>query len=208
MDRKTGGQLRISPNLILIGAQKSGTTALYNYLKDLDDVHMSYPLKEPRYFMDFAFTQKFFRKKKKLHIKSRDQLLSRYMLKGYGGQSWFGEASTGYTISDNSKTHQIPEKIFTSNPDTRLIYILRNPFERMVSNFLHARRHKLTEANLDNLVMKGGALIQNSLYFKQLSAYLEIFPREQILVVFFEQMKNEPEQFLRKIHSPSPVDAR
>ena len=40
-----------TPNFVIIGAQKSGTTSLYEYLRAHPDVFMSSPLKEPGYFL-------------------------------------------------------------------------------------------------------------------------------------------------------------
>ena len=39
----------IMPNFLIIGAAKSGTTALYHYLKQHPQIYMS-PVKEPRFF--------------------------------------------------------------------------------------------------------------------------------------------------------------
>ena len=71
-----------SPNFLVIGAQKAGSTSLYEYLKGHPDIFMSYP-KEPEFFA----TDKFYFKGFKFYEK---------FFSGYQGQKRIGEASTSY----------------------------------------------------------------------------------------------------------------
>jgi len=85
---------RLTPNLIIIGAQKSGTTSLHNYLDQHPDIFMAKPIKEPGYFCDFEFISNYFRNLPNgANFKSRADILKNYMLQGYSGEQYFGESS-------------------------------------------------------------------------------------------------------------------
>ena len=60
-------------DFIIIGAQKSGTTSLHNYLDKHPDIFMSKPFKEPRYFMPFSFVKKYYKEQKNpIYLKSKN----------------------------------------------------------------------------------------------------------------------------------------
>ena len=97
---------KICPNLLIIGAQKSGTTSLYHYLKIHPHVFMSNPLKEPGYYWRFDKVKDYFARKG-ITIESRHDLLANHMLKNYKGEPVFGEASTYYTIGNYRTNYKI-----------------------------------------------------------------------------------------------------
>src|SRR5919108_5987197 len=109
------------PNLIIIGAQKCGTSALHHYLGLHPDIFMSHE-KELNFFMQ---------------RKNWDK-----------GRAWYesmfpcnatvrGEASPGYT--DYPTEPRVAERMHSLIPDAKLIYIVRHPIERMISQYVHQR---------------------------------------------------------------------
>jgi hypothetical protein len=175
------------PNLVIIGAQKSGTTSLYHCLNSHSQIFMTYPIKEPGYFMKQEFIISLFRRLKH-PVASRQEVLERYMLKGYRPARYFGDASAYYTFADLAKTHRVPARMKNADPDMRLIYILRSPFARIVSGYLHAHRAKYVQGDFAQFLQTthyDNALL-TSRYWYQLQNYLQHFGKEQIKVVLFE----------------------
>jgi Sulfotransferase domain len=186
-DKKTVARARTSsglPSFIVIGAMKSGTSSLYHYLRQHPEVCMS-STKETDFFIEG---------------------------RNYGkGLDWYrslftdhdkvcGEASPNY-----SKRHRhrgVPARLRQIIPDARLIYILRDPVDRIVSHYLHNRalgreRRGLAEAVAAKSYRNN--YVRTSMYQFQLSAFARRFPLERILVVTTEELKDEQARTLRNI---------
>src|ERR671923_1441551 len=154
----------VLPNLIVIGAAKCGTTSLHEYLDAHPEVAMSRE-KELDFFVEE---------------------------KSWGrGVEWYerqfadapvrGESSPSYTAYPRYRG--VPERIRTVVPDAKLVYLVRDPIERIVSHFRHrqvVRPGALEDAFADPYRREG--LVAPSRYWLQLERYLEHFPPEQILV--------------------------
>lgn len=127
-----------TPNFIIAGAAKSGTTSLANYLNHHPDVCMS-PLKEPKFFTSellkheycgpgdhavFAETIKTFSDYKKLFSHCQTNTLT-------------GEASADILYYSH---HTAPLMLDLIGPDLKIIIILRNPIERAFSAYSHLVR--------------------------------------------------------------------
>jgi Sulfotransferase domain len=177
------------PNFLVIGAMKSGTTALYYYLEQHPEVYMS-PVKEPNFFSSQgegnaadAIT----------HIGAYQDLF-----KGVSGERAIGEASHCY-LYDPRAVAEIRRHI----PEVKLIAVLRNPIDRAYSHFLHMVRngtepvgsfaHALRE---DEVGVHRGQTFQDyigrGLYYNQLKRYLVAFPREQVRVYLYEDLSGAP----------------
>lgn len=116
------------PDLFIIGAPKSGTTSLYEYLIGHPGVYMS-PVKEPFYFAPDVVTgprRRSFRygvdeqRYLDLFVNARDEVR-------------VGEASTGYMISERAAS-----LVRQFRPDARVIAMVRNPID--VIHALHNER--------------------------------------------------------------------
>ena len=110
----------MKPTFIVVGAQKGGTDSLYGYLRDHPDVAMADP-KEPHYFAhvtgDWAAYQRSF---------------------GSRPAKAFGEASTSYM-----PVRRAAERIRGAlGPGVRLVFILRDPVERLYSAFFNMKRDR------------------------------------------------------------------
>jgi Sulfotransferase family len=116
-----------------------------------------------------------------------------------------GEASTDYTNLPESAG--AAERIHSAVPGARLIYLVRDPLDRMASHYAHARatgveRRSLAEAISD----PQDSYFMRSCYATQLKPFLELFPREQILVETQERLLRERESTLRRIFEFVGVD--
>src|SRR5665213_3487944 len=109
------------PDFFIIGAPKCGTTALYHYLSEHPEVHMSSP-KEPHFF-------------------SRDLPLSRIVRTAEEYAALFSEAPTDAVTGEGSTWYLFSEvavpEILSLRPDARFVVILRNPVHAVQS--LHAQ---------------------------------------------------------------------
>lgn len=187
-------------NLIIIGAQKSGTTTLYKYLAAQPHIHMSYPFKEPGYFNDWTFIRRYFERDRGYRIGSREELYRRYMLKGYAGQPLFGEASTYYTIGDQSRGQHIPQRMMKEcGPEVKLIYIMRDPFERMRSNYLHLIRKNYTSGAYQNVIQEEEILVKTGRYHYQLEPYAATFGQKNLLLLEFDELRHHPSRIIRRL---------
>jgi hypothetical protein len=170
------------PDFLIIGAMKCGTTSLYNYLRDHPEIAMS-QLKEPSYFCH-----------------SYDRPLSWYQsLFPKKEDAVLGEASTHYT---KYPIHNgIPARIHDVLPSVKLIYLVRDPVERIVSQYVHERtRDEETRPMSDCLTLeKTNPYIAYSCYAEQIKQYRPYFEDEQILVVNAHKLKNERQQTLHRI---------
>ncbi|ORE85152.1 hypothetical protein ATO7_15252 [Oceanococcus atlanticus] len=188
------------PNLIIMGAQKSGTTSLHEYLKVHPDIFMSSPIKEPGLFLGEERARTFWNTAGQ-PIASLHELLHERMLQGYQGERWFGDGSTHYTIGQRSRAWDIPQRMQAANPDMRFIYILRNPVERILSNYHHSRSKGRCQGTLTDFLAskEGPGSILTSRYWYQLEAYLELFPANQFHVVVFEEFIRQPHHHMHQV---------
>jgi len=188
------------PTFLLIGAGKSGTTSLNNYLKQHPEIFMS-PVKEPQYFAfgDKALT---------FNGPGDPQLISRIphniqdyrsLFGGVTKQKAIGEASTA-----NIYIPRASERIQKILPNAKLIAILRNPVERAYSNFLHQVRlgfeplvdfTKALQAEEERIQRNWSYRFhykKRGFYYGQLKAYFDRFHRDQMRICLFEDLVSNP----------------
>ena len=122
------------PDYLLIGAAKSGTTAVARYLQQHPEVFLTEP-KEPRYFA-FAGSSLEIpglpKSRRREYYTDEASYLALYS--GAGGKKAAGEASVSY-ISEAGTA----ERIYARVPEVKILAILRDPVERAYSNFLFLR---------------------------------------------------------------------
>jgi len=189
---------KIEPNLVIIGAQKSGTSSLHKYLDQHPSIFMAKPIKEPGYYLDFELAQKFLAKRN-INFKNKEILLTKFMLRNYKGEKYVGESSTYYTIGNIGIDNNVAENIFSTNPETKLIYILRNPIARMISNYTHGLERGYHSYSINQFFSKDEKPLLTSLYYHQLSPFLKYFDANQIKVVLFEELISNPDSCLQEI---------
>jgi Sulfotransferase domain len=177
------------PNFLIIGAMKSGTTALYYYLEQHPEIYMS-PVKEPNFF---SSQEQENAANTVTHIGTYQHLF-----RGASGEKAIGEASHSYLYEPGAVA-----EIRRYVPEARLIAILRNPIDRAYSHFLHMVRSG-TEP-LDDFaqalrVEEVGIheertfqdYIGRGLYYDQLKRYFGTFPREQVRIYLYEELSDAP----------------
>ncbi|MBB5211836.1 sulfotransferase family protein [Microbulbifer hydrolyticus] len=174
---------QVLPDFLIVGAMKSATTTIYEQLKSLDGIFMP-ALKEPNFFSD-----------PKQFDRGMDWYQSLFL--AAKESDIIGEASTHYTkLPTYGNT---VDRIALHLPDIKIIYIMRDPIDRLVSQYIHEWTCKKINCSLDEAVEKHPELIQYSCYFYQIQPYIERFGMENVLPVFFERIKRDPENELERI---------
>lgn len=188
-----------APNLFLIGAPRSGTTTLYYHLRNHPQIFFP-ELKEPHFFgTDLGLKAGGY----KTCISSYRELF----LKAVSTFQHRGDASVFYLYSKEA-----PANIHFFNPDAKILAILRQPVDMMYSMFSFSLRHGAEVINdfekaLDaEPTRKQGkripksVFIEESLFYRdisnyspQLKRYYDLFPKEQIRVYLFEDLKENAE---------------
>lgn len=179
------------PNLIVIGAVKCGTTSLHYYMGLHPEISMTWE-KEPHFFV---------------RERNWDKGLEWYKSNFTENTMIRGETSPGYTKYPIFKG--VPERMHAVVPDAKLIYILRDPIDRMVSNYIqnysNGNESRTTEEALSHLD-DNNPYICNSKYYMQLEQYLNYFPRSHILIITLEDLYNHRMAVLKKIFRFLDVD--
>ena len=123
------------PNLLIVGAAKSGTTSLHNYLKQHPDIYMSNH-KEPHFLINNEIGVN--RIPKGIN---NLQDYSNLFLNG-ASQKYRGESSAMYLQFPEIAIKNIDRYL---DEDVKIIIMLRNPIERAFSGYQHVKRYNLDE---------------------------------------------------------------
>lgn len=157
-------------DFMIIGAQKCGTTSLATQLADHPAVCFCAE-KEPGYFNQAADWRAGIEAYHALYSPQPGQLC--------------GEASTFYTfLPEFPGTH---ERLFEYNPDLKLIYVMRQPVERALSHYTHNLVRELDTRPPEVALFAAPEYVNRSRYGVQLRPYLELFERDNVLLVVFEE---------------------
>lgn len=204
--------LRPLPDFLIIGAQKAGTTALYAYLRWHPQV-TGPSFKEVSFFdRHYARGSRWYR----AHLPARPrQWIAR---RRDGRWPTVGEASPSYLFHPLA-----PERVSALIPAARLIAVLRNPVDRALSHYQHevalGREHLSFEEALDreDERMRGEleriagdptyfshawwnyTYVARGRYAEQLERWYEAFPREQLLVLFSEELLEHPAETYARV---------
>lgn len=210
--REATAAYRALPDFIIIGAQRCGTTSLYNYLLQHPRVLPAFH-KEVHYFdLHFHEGVAWYRS----HFPLCEHLPLARKLSRAAYKS--GEASPYYIFHPLA-----PRRVATLLPRCKLIALLRNPVDRAYSHYHHqvrmghetltfeeaidAERERLegeTERLMDDETYRSHSYqyysyLTRGEYAKQLERWMEYFPREQILVLASEELFASPREVVWKV---------
>lgn len=201
------------PNFLVIGANKAGTSSIYQYLDQHSQVYMS-PVKEPMFFSLVGGQLNGNWRDRDESFKWAAGTLEEYqaLFRGVAGEKAIGEASTSYLHCPTSADcirHYIP--------DVRLIAILRDCAERAYSNYLmYVERgwEKLAFAQAireeENRIRSGYPMgwhyVKLGFYYEPLKHFFEVFERSQIQVYLYNDLKADPVGLMQDIFRFLGVD--
>ncbi len=199
------------PKFLIIGAGKSGTTALFKYLQEHPQIFMP-RVKEPDFFavegqtpvdprldpeMLYYYPQAVYTAEayQELFKEATDDMMS-------------GEASTMYLYKPDAHL-----RIKKYVPDVKMIAIFRNPAERLYSRYLHlARDDQQPKGEITDMFDKSTIwwrrhdLIYEGFFYRHLKKYFDLFPREQFKIFLYEDLMKENERVIREIYQFLGVD--
>jgi hypothetical protein len=178
----------MSDHFFIAGAQRSGTTYLYHVLAEHPEIEMARPVRpEPKFFLSDALF---------------DRGLAYYHDHFFPGKpgAWLrGEKGASYIESE-----KVAQRISQWFPDTRIIFILRDPIERAISNYWFSVNNGLEQAPLEEafrheeerwqqydhaqVSASPYAYLRRGRYVDFIQVYERYFRPEQLLVTLYEQL--------------------
>jgi hypothetical protein len=196
------------PNFFLVGAMKSGTTSLYQYLNAHPQIYMS-PVKEPNYFCKDWMPQPTERTRG-MPADWNDYLR---LFEAAGNQTAIGEASIVYLCSKCAaqEIHQVA-------PNSRILMLLRNPVERAYSQYLnewkmnyqHASFREELERSRGPSELLGWVAphphIALGMYHDQVKRYLDRFGPDQVRVYLHDDLKRDAKSLVANVYGFLGVD--
>jgi hypothetical protein len=175
------------PNLLIIGAMKASTTLLYKVLGGHPAVWFPEE-KEPSIFIDGIYEQ--------------PGAWERYcglFAACPEGKLFRGEASIAYT--KHPHLGDVPKRIAEKLGQPKLIYMLRDPVERAISNFRHSharnaypRGHRFGQALREDPIV-----VDASRYMMQLRRYWEVFGEGSVHILLAEELHEEQGRAMRGV---------
>ena len=201
----------VLPNFFTVGAAKSGTTSLYQYLNQHPEVFVP-EIKEPCFF-SFAEKQVSFSNEVSFFITKWHDYLNLY--KKSVGFKAVGDFSTPY-LYFYKETIQNIKKFIPNYQGLKIIIILRNPIDRAFSQYMHNvrdLREKLSFEEAIKLEEKRMAenyhfdffYIDRGFYYRQVKAYLENF--KNVKIFLFEEYKKNVFAVLKGICEFLEIDS-
>lgn len=202
------------PNVLMIGAARCGTTALYHLLKQ-----------HPQIFLPVQKELDFFPAEgKKLNFRGpcdynmNNRAVTR--LEKYA--SYFSEVKDEKAVLEISPWYLYSEiaaeRIYHHIPDVKIVVMLRNPVDRAFSHYVLMRKLgfeplldfsealKEEERRIRDNWAFGWHYLRVGLYAEQLKRYYDIFDEGQIKVFLYEEFKKEPDAFFKELFDFIGVD--
>jgi hypothetical protein len=207
--RLTTAPIRTLPDFVIIGAQKCGTSFLYQLLVQHPHVKPAFA-KEVHYFdLNFRKGDNWYRSYFPVHVRNSRKYIT-------------GEASPYYLFHPHA-----PRRASTVLPDAKLIVMLRNPVDRAYSHYQHqVKRGKgegretltfeeaieaekrllpgevskmLQDEFYESLRHRTRSYLRRGIYIDQLLAWSSFFPRKQMLILKSEDLFNDTTNVLERI---------
>jgi hypothetical protein len=156
------------PSFLGIGAQKCGTSWLTHVLAEHPQLYLPEVARELHFF-DLYY----------------DRGLPWY-------RSFFEDAPAGAITGEITPSYifhpDAVERIAETLPECRLIAILRDPVERLQSQYRMAYASGRFSGNMEAFLASDDSALPRGFYGEQLGRYLTRFPRERLLVLIFEEI--------------------
>lgn len=196
------------PQLFIVGAAKAGTSALHHYLAQHPELGMS-AFKEPHHFASFTPDPRL------RHMIRRYEDPAQYLalFAAHAQRRIWGESSPSYLFDE-----QAARRIHARVPQARLIVLLRDPVARAYSHYLMDCREGLQREAFWPALLRDYALpgktwggaghcyVELGFYARQLRRYLDLFARDQLLILEFAELCAQPASTLRRVAAFLDID--
>lgn len=193
-----------SSYLLIGGAPKSATTSLYSYLSDHPSICAS--SRKETYFFARSFDHQ--------KVCQDEETLSAF--EGYFAHCRDQESlrieATPYTLYSKGAA----EKIANLLPNSVLLFILRDPVERLISDYHFAvqREHPSAKGTVDDFMewqrwIKGDTpnLLEMGCYARYIRRYYDVLGPGRSLVIFFEEFIKDPALEMKRLCSSVNIDS-
>jgi len=168
-------------DFISVGPFKTGTSWIYDYLVDYQQIALPTKVKET-FFFDKKFERGF------------DWYYSHFTQ--IDDQRKVGEIAPSYFHS-----LEAPQRIYQHSPQSKIVVTLREPVSRLVSFYLHMKQRgeiKPGTSFLEALSQKE-TLYNTARYYFHLSRWIDIFGADNVKVIFFKELKKSPINFAKQL---------
>lgn len=176
-----------------IGTAKSGTTWIAEILRTHPEIYYPTERKEVNYFNKFL-PQDYITLN---HDHTKPYQWYHGFFKNARPNQICGEITPSYQSMVNAA-----KDIYDYNPRIKMFTVLRNPVERSFSEFLFSKQNGINNYKDFKAAITSNAskFLDTSLYYKNLQRYYDLFPAEQIKILFFEDMKANNKLFLQDLY--------
>lgn len=218
------------PNFFVVGAAKSGTTSLYEYMKMHPQIYMA-PIKETHHFSTDIDNTKF----RPNYARSLNKDLTRFLetdmedgifhafvkdraqyiklFRNVKNEKAIGEITNSYLYSKEAARN-----IHSTFPDAKVIMMLRNPIDRAFSHYLMDLRIGYETADFMTAVKKDMArdpkgwgisnlYIEIGMYAEQVKRFVEVIPEQQRRIYIFDDFKKDAGAVVKDMFSFLGVEA-
>lgn len=173
------------PHFLIVGFMKSGTTTVFHHITSHPGVQEP-KKKELHYFTreyvaDYDETLFGFEYSEQLNYDEKSEKLC-------------GEASPSYIVA--------ADRVAAFNPNAKIIFLLRDPVDRALSQFRWYREHNALshlESILADQNIEEWPIVRDSTFAPYLSSYLERFSARNVLLVSFEEFKKSQNEAMKSI---------
>jgi len=180
-------QKEVWPNFFIVGAAKAGTTSLYEYLSKVPEIYMS-PTKEPTYFSANMEDPP------QIPVREKQEYLD--LFHNVVDEKILGEATAVYI--NEPEASKLIHKV---SPNARILISLRDPVERANSHYFNLKRsriiksesfHQVLEKFMNNKKVRPRItrIFSEGQYYEKIKRYLDIFGKDQVKIIFFEDLVN------------------
>jgi hypothetical protein len=170
-------------DFMIVGAQKCGTTSLGRMFRTHPSVVCSRK-KEPHFFSTCTDWR--------AELPRYEELFERRP-----GAIYF-EASTSYTFYPHRKL-ELWADLHAYNPDLKIIYLVRDPIERITSGYMHHYQRGYTDFDLDRAVVEDPIFLDVTRYATQIRPFVSHFGAERVRILFFDDLLRDPNGLVRDL---------
>ncbi len=165
------------PSFFVVGPPRTGTSWLHRVLQRR--ANLPSPTKETRFF------DCHFHRGVDWYIKHFPAL---------NPERPTGEVAPTYFSSDDARTG-----IAKTVPDAKLVFIFRNPVQRLVSHYRVKRAYGLICCDLEEALRTDEELLASAQYATHLQKWQECFPKSQIFITLYDDLQESPQRYMDRL---------
>ena len=165
------------PSFFVVGPPRTGTTWIHDVLKQ--HVNLPSPTKETRFF-DVHF---------------------QHGLKWY--RAHFPGSSIDHPMGEIAPTYfasaQARERIAQTIPEAKLVFVFRNPVQRLISLYRVKRAYGMYSWSLEQALDLDPELIASGMYATSLRDWQRAFRKDQLLLTIYDDLRKEPQSYIDRL---------